>query len=178
MIKREAIVLDKLKKDIQFKQTDVVHCIGISNFYLLEIITDKPFKLQDKISTEDLMVRRINYNRLSENGKRELEKAIETIVLEDENKFVQFFNNAKPIGLRRHQLDLLPMIGVKHRMAILKHLKKQKFTSFEDISKIEMMPDPIKVIVNRIIDEVIGGPEIKYYFFTTPNIVIKPNYKN
>lgn len=177
MIKKEVIVLDKLKKEIQFKQTDIIHCIGSSNFYLLEIVTSQPHKIQDKISTEDLTVKRINYNKLSQTGKRELERAVETIVLENENKFVNFFNNAKPIGLRRHQLDLLPMIGVKHRMAILKYLQKNKFENFKDVSKIEMMPDPIKVIVKRIVDEIISGPDIKYYLFTTPHLNLKPKYK-
>ncbi len=169
MIKKEAIVLDKLKKDIRFKQTDVIHCVGISNFSLLEIVTEETFKPQDKISTENILVKRIMYNRLSENGKKELEKAVEIIVLENPEKFVNFFNNAKPIGLRRHQLDLLPMIGVKHRMAILEHIKKKgPFTSFDDIRKIEMMPDPVKTVVNRIVDEIIGSDDIKYNLFTMP----------
>jgi putative nucleotide binding protein len=175
MIKKEAIVLDKLKREIKFKQTDIVHCIGTSNFSLLEIITSEPFKYQEKISTEDMVVRRITYNRLAENGKKEIEKSIETIVLENPDKFVNFFNNAKPIGLRRHQLDLLPMIGSKHRMAIIDHIRKKgKFTSFEEITKIEMMPDPIKVIINRVIDELMEGAEIKYNLFTMPFIVKKP----
>jgi putative nucleotide binding protein len=174
MIKKEAIVLDKLKKDIKFKQTEVIHCIGTSNFSLLEIVTDMPSKHQDKISTDDLMVRRITYNRLSNEGKKELEKAVETIVLENPSKFINFFNTAKPIGLRRHQLDLLPMIGVKHRMAIIEHLKKKgKFTSFEDIRNIEMMPDPVKVVVNRVVDEIMGGPEIKFNLFTMPFLIKK-----
>jgi len=171
---KEAIVLDRLKKDIKFKQTDVIHCIGSSNFSLLEIVTSENYKIQEKISTENLIVRRINYNRLSNVGKKELDKAIETIVTEHSDKFVNFFNNAKPIGLRRHQLDLLPMIGVKHRMAIIEHIKKKgKFTSFDDIRDIEMMPDPVKVIVNRVIDEIIGGPEIKYNLFTMPYLIKK-----
>lgn len=174
MIKKEAIVIDKLKKEIKFKQTDVVHCLGISNFSLLEIITDAQPNYHEKISTEDVLVKRITYNRLSENGKKELEKAIETVINEDPKKFVNFFNNAKPIGLRRHQLDLLPMVGVKHRMAIIEHIRKNgPFSSFEDIKKIEMMPDPVKVIVNRIINEIIGKDDIKYYLFTMPYVYKK-----
>lgn len=175
MIKKEAIVLDKVKREIKFKQTNVIHCIGTYNFSLLEVVTDKPYKYQEKIFTDDETVRRISYNRLSETGKKEIEKAIETIILDNPTKFINFFNNAKPIGLRRHQLDLLPMIGVKHRMAILEHLKKKgKFTSFEDLKKIEMMPDPIKVITNRVIDEIMGGPEIKYNLFTMPQLIKRP----
>ncbi|MDD3178090.1 MAG: DUF655 domain-containing protein [Candidatus ainarchaeum sp.] len=166
---KEAIVLDKLKKEIKFKHTSVIQCIGLSNFSILEIISDKDVKPQEIINTENQIVRRINYSKMTINAKRELEKAIETIVIKNESKFVNFFNIAKPIGLRRHQLDLLPMIGKKHRMAIIQHIKeKGKFKSFKEINDIEMLPDPVKVIVNRIIDEIEGGPDIKYNLFTIP----------
>jgi putative nucleotide binding protein len=169
MFKKEAIVLDKLKKEIKFKQTPVIQCIGTSNFSLLEIISDDNVKIQDKINTENKIIRKIPYNKLSNTAKKEIEKAIETIVLENTDKFVEFFNNAKPIGLRRHQLDLLPMIGKKHRMEIIEYIRKKgKFKSINEIKEIEMMPDPIKIIVNRILDEIIGGPEIKYNLFTIP----------
>lgn len=168
---KEAIVLDKTKKEIKFKQTSVIQCIGTSNFSILEMISDKSVKPQDVISTDNEIVRRINYSRMSSNAKRELEKAIETIVIKNESKFINFYNNAKPIGLRRHQLDLLPMIGKKHRMAIIEHIKKNgPFKSFKEIDEIEMLPDPVKVIVNRVIDEIEGGPEIKYNLFTMPFI--------
>ena len=169
--KKEAIVLDKLNKEIKFKQTPIIQSISTSNFSLLEIIcdSDKSVKIFDTISTEDQIVRRITYDRLTDTSKKELEKAIETIVLTNTNKFVDFFNTAKPIGLRRHQLDLLPMIGVKHRMAILEHLKKHgKFTSFDDIRKIEMLPDPVNIITNRVLEEIKEGQNNKFNLFTVP----------
>jgi predicted nucleic acid-binding OB-fold protein len=33
-----------------------------------------------------------------------------------------------------------------------------------------MMPDPLHIIVSRIIEEIEGGPDIKYYLFTTPQL--------
>jgi putative nucleotide binding protein len=168
---REAIVLDKTKREIQFKQTNIIQCLGISNFALLELYSDKSVKIQDVISTENEIVKRIIYKKLTNIAKKELEKAIENIVIKNENRFVNFFNNSRPISIRRHQLDLLPMIGRKHKLAILDHLKnKGKFTGFEDIRNIEMMPDPLHIIVSRIIEEIEGGPDIKYYLFTTPQL--------
>lgn len=165
---KEAIVLDTPKVNIRFKQTKVIHSLSISNFSLLEIIDQENYKAQQMISTENMVVRKINYNRLSAEAKKELPIAIEKIVIKNEQKFVNFFNNARPIGLRRHQLDLLPMIGIKHRMSIIEYIKKEKFKSFKDIHSIEMMPDPVKIIVNRIVDELMAGPEIKYNLFTIP----------
>ncbi len=166
---KEAIVLDKTKKERQYRQISIIQCIGSSNFSLLEITGEEKVKIQEKISTEDQNVKRITYNKLTSIAKKELEKAIETIVLENKEKFVNFFNNAKPIGTRRHQLDLLPLIGKKHRMAILEHLnKKGKFTSFDDFKQITMMPDPVHVIVERIIEEIMNETEEKHHLFTMP----------
>jgi len=171
IMKKEAIVLDKVNKEIKFKQTPVIYCIGTSNFSLLEVIAETPVKILDKIDTEGMVVRRVTYDRISNDSKKELEKVVEGIVLNNPDKFVNFFNNSKPISLKRHQLDLLPMIGKKHRDAILEHIKKKgKFNTFEDIKKIEMMPDPINIIVNRIIEEIKNGPENKYCLFTMPYI--------
>jgi len=170
-IKKEAIVLDKIKKEIKFKQTQVLLCIGNSNFSLLEVISDNPVKIFDSIDTEDLIVRRITYDRLSSDAKKELEKAVEGIVLKNTDRFVNFFNNAKPISLKRHQLDLLPMIGKKHRDAILDRIKnKGKFNTLDEIKEIEMLPDPTNIIVNRVIEEIRLGPDNKYCLFTMPFI--------
>ncbi len=165
---KKAIVLDKTKKEIRYKQTSIIQCLGTSNFSLLEIIGETDIKIQETIDTTDMLVKRISYDRLTTIAKKELERAIEDTILKNKERFINFFNNAKPIGTRRHQLDLLPLIGKKHRMAILEKLKKEKFTCFEDIRKIEMMPDPIHIIVERIIEEIKNGPEEKYHLFTMP----------
>jgi len=168
-MEKKAIVLDKIKKEIKFKQTPIVQAISTYNFALLEVVYEENVRIQDVISTENKMVKKINYNNLTNNSKNEIEKAIENIVINNPDRFVYFFNNAKPIGLRRHQLDLLPKIGKKHRIAIIEHIRTNgPFKSFEDIKKIEMLPDPIMIITKRIIDEIIDHEDIKYYLFTTP----------
>jgi putative nucleotide binding protein len=168
-IKKEAIVLDKTNKEIQFKQTPVIQCIGTSNFSLLEVYSDKNVKIQDVISTEDIIVKRITYEKLTSIAKNELEKTIEDLVKKNSERFVTFFNTARPIGVRRHQLDLLPMIGKKHRLAILSYLDKNgPFKSLDDLKKIEMLPDPIKIITSRIMEEILNGDTEKHHLFTMP----------
>ncbi len=170
-IKKEAIVLDKATREVQFKQTPVIQCIGVTNFSLLEIYSDESPKLQDAISTEDKIVKRITFDKLTIIAKKELEKAVETIVLNNQEKFVNFFNNARPINARRHQLDLLPMIGKKHRMALMEHLEKNgKIKDLNELKKIELFPDPVKIIVNRILTEIENHDEEKYFLFTIPII--------
>jgi len=168
-IKKEAIVLDKATREVQFKQTPVIQCIGVSNFSLLEIYSDETPKLQEVINTEDKVVKRIAYDKLTTIAKKELEKAVETIVINNQERFVNFFNNAKPINARRHQLDLLPMIGKKHRMALMEYIEKNgAIKELSELKNIELFPDPIKVIVNRVLTEIENNEYEKYFLFTVP----------
>jgi len=170
-IKKEAIVLDRATKEIQFKQTPVIQCIGVSNFSLLELYSDEPAKLQQTISTEDKPVKRITFDKLTTIAKKELEKAIETIVHQNQEKFVAFFNNARPINARRHQLDLLPMIGKKHRLALMEYLEKNgPIKALDDLKKVELFPDPIKIIINRVLIEIENHEDEKFFLFTVPII--------
>jgi len=170
-IKKEAIVLDRATKEIQFKQTPIIQCIGVTNFSLLEMYSDETPKLQEIISTEDKPIKRIAYDKLTTIAKKELEKAIETIVLNNQERFVAFFNNARPINARRHQLDLLPMIGKKHRMALMEHLeKKGPIKTLDELKNIELFPDPVKVIINRVITEIENNQDEKFFLFTIPII--------
>ncbi|HOD89521.1 MAG TPA: DUF655 domain-containing protein [archaeon] len=172
---KEAIVLNNESKQINGKPSNIIQCVNTTNFILLEVVSDIPKQPQEIIDTEGLIARRISYNMLSEKAKPELEKAIEFIVRNKPDRFINFFNTAKPLGARRHQLDLLPMIGKKHRDAILEYIKKNgKIKSFEDLEKIEMLPDPVKVICTRILDEIKQDPDIKYNFFVLPFYNKKP----
>ncbi|NCN39213.1 MAG: DUF655 domain-containing protein, partial [Candidatus Aenigmarchaeota archaeon] len=68
--------------------------------------------------------------------------------------FVDFFNKAKPITTRLHSLELLQGIGKKHMWAIIKGRKGKEFESFDELKKrVEMLPDPKRMVKNRIIDE-------------------------
>ncbi len=170
-IKKEAIVLDRATKEIQFKQTPIIQCIGISNFSLLELYSDDTPKLQEVISTEDKPVKRITYDKLTTIAKKELEKAVETIINNNQERFVSFFNNARPINARRHQLDLLPMIGKKHRMALMEYLEKNgPIKTLDELKHVELFPDPIKVIVNRVLIEIDNKKDEKFFLFTVPII--------
>ncbi|MEX2752324.1 MAG: DUF655 domain-containing protein, partial [Candidatus Freyarchaeota archaeon] len=114
----------------------------------------------------DHVQRRIRYEDLTPTAKSELPFVIEKIVQLREKEFVDFFNNARPITTRMHQLKLIPGIGKKTMWLILEERKKEPFKSFENISSRVRMPEPKKAIVNRIMSELKG--EDKYYLFTRP----------
>lgn len=109
---------------------------------------------------------RINFEDLTNTAQKELEDRLTEIVRGQEEKFVKFFNRAPAISTRLNSLELIPGIGKKHMWAIIEQRRAKPFESFEDIQKrVPLMPDPVKAIVRRILDE-LGGEE-KYYIFVS-----------
>ncbi|OGI15759.1 hypothetical protein A3K63_00070 [Candidatus Micrarchaeota archaeon RBG_16_49_10] len=97
---------------------------------------------------------RIRYDGLTSFAKSELEVVIDKLISEGEERFVNFFNVAGPVNTRLHTLEILQGVGKKHMWAIIKERKVKKFESFEDLKKrVEMLPDPKKMIKKRVIEE-------------------------
>jgi putative nucleotide binding protein len=138
---------------------------GIGNKYLnlLEVILrqdaeTKPGELiyvgEGKWDKVRLIKGRVSYNELTGFAKKELETVLDKIIDENEGKFVEFFNKSGPLTTRLHTLELLQGIGKKHMWSIIKTRKQKPFGSFEDLkARVDMLPDPKKMIKKRIIDE-------------------------
>lgn len=176
-----AYVLDNLPQGYAndprptFQREPVTQAVGETHFTLLELVPRKgvSFSLHERIyigkgsrKKIDHVQRRIRYDDLTPTAKSELPFVIEKIVMLREKGFVKFFNNARPITTRMHQLKLIPGIGRKTMWLILEERKKESFKSFEDINNRVRMPEPKKAIVNRILSELKG--EDKYRLFTRP----------
>tara|TARA_Y100000310_G_scaffold251715_1_gene258297 strand:- start:15451 stop:16026 length:576 start_codon:yes stop_codon:yes gene_type:complete len=167
-----AIVLDFLPNGYHFDdrpmymKTSIVQALGNERFVLLELVPKKGVHLQPheevyigegKREKIHHIMGKLPVDRLTPTGKSELEFVIKDIVKKDENRFVDFFNNAQPLSMRMHQLELLPGLGQKHMWQIVEERKEKEFASFEDIRKrVKLMPDPEKIIVNRVIKEISG----------------------
>lgn len=75
----------------------------------------------------------------------------------NEKRFIEFFNNARPLSTRMHQIELLPGVGKKHMWEIINAREEKPFESFDDIKKrVKLIPDPEKLIIRRIIHELEG----------------------
>ncbi len=110
---------------------------------------------------------RIKYEELTGGARDFLPAMIKKAIAEREADFVSFINNAKPISIRVHTLDLLPGIGKKNMEAILRERESKPFESFADIhARVPTLADPIGVFVHRILSELEGKE--KYYLFTKP----------
>ena len=174
------------------KRKPVAQAVGENHFSLLEIIPKDNILLasgervyigegsRDKV---DHIERRIKYEWLTPTAKDELPEILKNIVVAREAEYVHFYNTSGSISTRQHKLECLPKIGRSHRQDILEQREIQPFTSFEDMmtrekivnnpdgtqKKVHMgIPDPARVIVDKIIEELKG--ESKYYLFTPADV--------
>ncbi|MCD2199821.1 MULTISPECIES: DUF655 domain-containing protein [unclassified Halobacterium] len=108
----------------------------------------------------------VDYDDLSDGARSELDYVVEDVVEANEQRFVDFYNDAQPISLRLHQLNLLPGIGDKLRDNILDERKRNgPFESFEDIEeRVDGLHNPEEIIVERILDEM-REDDLKYQNF-------------
>lgn len=174
-----AIVLDFLPNGYpfdprpMFRKTPIAQAIGKKYFSLLELVPKKEIFLQpheevyigegkrDKIHH---IVGKIPSTKLTQTAKAEVEQIVKDAVEKDEGRFVEFFNKAQPLTTRMHQLELLPGLGKKHMWEILEARKEKLFESFEDIKKrVKLMPDPKKIVIRRILDELTGEEKHKVF---------------
>ncbi len=172
------IVLDYLPmgKPSDPKGTPLAQILGTSYFTLLEVIP-KPGAVLEQFERVfigkgdrpkvSLIKGRISYADLTSLARTNLEEAVRQLVREQEQRYVEFFNRARPITIRLHSLELLPGIGKKHLFAILDERERAPFSSFEDIRRrLPSIGDPEKIIVSRILKELEGN--CKYYLFVRP----------
>jgi putative nucleotide binding protein len=170
-----ALVLDYLQagKPNSYKNEPIAQVVGTTFFTLLEVIPKKSLKSMETVyvgkeerSDIEFIKKRIEFKELTSTASLELDHAVELIVDEQNEKFVNFYNVARPITIKRHQLELLPGLGKKHMLEILKARDKKPFSSFEEIEeRVKLMPNAKKAIIKRILEE-LEGIEIKHYLFS------------
>ena len=81
-----------------------------------------------------------------------------------EKWFVNFFNTARAITPRMHALELVPGIGKKYMWQVINERQRKPFESFEDLQKRTELPNPVKLITKRVMEELEG--DSKYRLFT------------
>jgi putative nucleotide binding protein len=163
-----------------FKKEPIVQAVGDTYFTLLELVPRKGARFtpqevifigRDRREKIDHVKRRITFDVLTATARSELPFVIEKLVEKTEIRFVDFFNNARPLTTRMHSLELLPGIGKKLMWDILEERRKAPFTSFQDISERTPIRTPKEIIVKRILMEL--GAEDKYNLFTRKPIAEK-----
>ncbi|MDO8537321.1 MAG: DUF655 domain-containing protein [archaeon] len=172
-----AIVLDYLPKgkSSAFKPEPLAQVLGKKFFTLLEVVPKSELKIMEEVSIGkeardkiEFIKKRVTYKELTSTSVAEINKAIEKIIHDDNQRFLDFFNKSGSISIRMHQLELLPGLGKKHMLDLLDERKKKPFESFEDIEKrIKLMPNPVQTVVKRILME-LQEDDLKHYVFARP----------
>lgn len=151
----------------------VAQTIGEKYFSLLEImpregseftVGERVYIGEGKRDKVRYIRGRIRYSDLTVASKEELCVVVEKLVDADQQRFVDFFSKAGPVTNRLHHLELIPGIGKKHLWDIIEARKEKPFSSFEDLSnRVKLLPDPRKMIIRRILDELEDKDKYKLF---------------
>ena len=146
-----AYILDYLPQghpdNKRFKREPIAFGIGETGFKILELIPksneileigERLYIGKDMVLRKKIMhvKRRISYDEMTTTAQKEVGYIIREIVKNNEDRFVNFYNEAHAISTRFHMLELLPGLGKKTMWAIVEARKKAPFTSFEDLSNV------------------------------------------
>lgn len=151
----------------------LVQLIGEEFFTLLEALikegallkpNDRVYVGKDAREEVTYIVGRVGYDELTVAAKNELPVVISRIVLNREEWFIDFFNNARAVTPRMHALELIPGIGKKYMWQVINTRERKPFQNFDDLQKRTEIPNPVKLITKRVMEEL--SADSKYRLFT------------
>lgn len=158
------------------KKEPLCYAVGDEEFKLFELVPKGTVVVGDRVyigkdnakrTVIDHVKRRIGSTELSRTADLELEYAIDSIVVTNQDRFIRFYNEAEPISMRKHLLEELPGLGKKTMQAIIdERTKNGAFKDFADLSKRAGVKNPEKLIAARIVLE-IRDPDRKRYLFVS-----------
>jgi len=171
--------MNVLDSKSRFKSTTVrgrtgiiVIGIGDERLTLLEIlgIENSTFDVDERIyigkegrTKVQSVLGKIDYVKISDSAKNEIPRIVESIVTNNEKKFVDYINIAQPLTPRIHALELIPGIGKTYMTVMIKEREKEPFESFHDIEKRAGLKEPIKHLSLRIIEEISGETRMNLF---------------
>jgi len=151
----------------------LIQCVGEEFFTILEALVREGLMLKPgdrvhfgKDSRQEVtyIIGRVGFEELTASARAELPSVISKIVQNREQWFVNFFNTARAITPRMHALELVPGIGKKYMWQVINERQRKPFESFEDLQKRTELPNPVKLITKRVMEELEG--DSKYRLFT------------
>ena len=150
----------------------IITAIGEDRLTLLEVlgVPNSTFEVGERIYIGKegrkkvlSVLGKMDHERISSSAQSELPSVVEKIVTENESKFVEYLNNARPLTPRIHALELIPGIGKTYMKTMLEEREKKKFESYEDLQERVGFKEPIKHISERIMDEITGESRMNLF---------------
>ncbi len=171
-----AYVLDYVTRGksttVRGREGIIITAIGEDRLTLLEVlgVPNAAFEIGERIyigkegRTKILSVLgKLEYERISAAAQSELKNVVQTIVINNEKRFIDYINHSQPLTPRIHALELIPGIGKTYMKTILEERERQPFTDFGDLQNRVGLKEPAKQITQRIMEEITG--EVKVTLF-------------
>lgn len=150
----------------------IITALGEDRLTILELlgVPNSTFEIGERVyigkegRTKVLSVLgRLEYNNISASAQSELAGVIEKIVLQNEQRFIDYLNNAQPLTPRIHALELIPGVGKTYMKTMLEEREKKKFTDFKDLQDRVGLKEPVKQIAKRILEEITGESRMNLF---------------
>ena len=107
-------------KTVRGRDGIIITALGEERLTLLEIlgVEDSIFDIGEKIyigkegrTKVQSVLGKLDYKQISGSSQSEIDNVVKTIVTNNEERFVDYINNAQPLTPRKHSLELIPGIG-------------------------------------------------------------------
>lgn len=150
----------------------IITALGEERLTLLELLglPNSTFEVGERVyigkegRTKILSVLgRLEYNGISSSAQSELPTVVEKIVIHNEQRFVDYLNNAQPLTPRIHALELIPGIGKTYMKTMLEEREKKKFADFKDLQERVGLKEPVKQMAKRILEEITGETRMNLF---------------
>lgn len=150
----------------------IITALGEDRLTILELlgVPNSTFEIGERVyigkegRTKVLSVLgRLEYENISPAAQSELIGVIEKIVIQNEQRFVDYLNNAQPLTPRIHALELIPGVGKTYMKTMLEEREKKKFVDFKDLQDRVGLKEPVKQIAKRILEEITGESRMSLF---------------
>ena len=150
----------------------IITSIGEDRLTLLEVlgVPNSTFEIGEKIyigkegrTKISSVLGKMEYENISSSAQSELPNVVEKIVTNNERRFVDYLNNARPLTPRIHALELIPGIGKTYMKTMLEEREMKKFENYVDLQDRVGFKEPVKHITERIMDEISGESRMNLF---------------
>jgi len=150
----------------------IVVALGEERLTLLEImgIENSTFDVGEWIyigkegrSKIQSVLGKMTYEKISSSAKNEIPAIVKSIVRKNEQRFVDYLNNAQPLTPRVHALELIPGIGKTYLNSIIQEREKKPFENYDDIERRAGLKEPIMHLTKRILEEISGETRMNIF---------------
>ena len=159
-------------KTVRGRDGIIIVALGEERLTLLEIlgVDDSTFDVGEKIYIGkegrikvQSVLGKLDYEQITDTAQIELENVVNTIVTKNEQRFVDYINNAQPLTPRKHSLELIPGIGKTYLKLIIEQINKQKFLNYKDMEDRAGLKEPVNHLSKRILEEIAGETQFRLF---------------